>query len=62
MKTIKRIFVLLLISTMTVVAQEKIKEKPDSPVLTGPYLGQKPPGMKPEPFAPNLLPDCKYSA
>ncbi|TFH39035.1 MAG: hypothetical protein E4G95_02190, partial [Bacteroidia bacterium] len=25
------------------------------PELTGPYLGQKPPGMKPEIFAPGVL-------
>ena len=30
--------------------------KPDDfPFLKGPYLGQKPPGMKPEIFAPNLV-------
>jgi hypothetical protein len=27
------------------------------PVLTGPYLGQQPPGMEPEPFAPGILMD-----
>jgi hypothetical protein len=30
-------------------------EKKDFPVLKGPYLGQKPPGMTPELFAPGLL-------
>jgi len=40
-------------------AQGSPKDKSDFPVLKGPYLGQKPPGMTPEPFAPNLLPD-KY--
>ena len=28
--------------------------------LTGPYLGQKPPGMKPEVFAPDILPASNY--
>ncbi|MEP3226304.1 MAG: hypothetical protein ABJO01_10035 [Parasphingorhabdus sp.] len=27
----------------------------DSPVLEGPYLGQKPPGLTPEPFAPGIV-------
>ena len=40
-------------------AQENKKDKSDFPVLTGPYLGQNPPGMIPEPYVPNLLPD-KY--
>jgi hypothetical protein len=29
--------------------------KDDWPVLKGPYLGQKPPGMKPEMFAPGII-------
>jgi len=29
--------------------------QPDFPVLTGPYLGQKPPGMTPEIFAPGIV-------
>ena len=40
-------------------AQENINNQLNYPILRGPYLGQKPPGMIPEPFAPNLLPD-KY--
>jgi len=40
-------------------AQEKTKDKTVFPVLTSPYLGQKPLGITPEPFAPNLLPQ-KY--
>jgi len=35
-------------------AQEK-KDKSDFPVLKGPYLGQKPPGMTPEIFAPGIV-------
>jgi hypothetical protein len=52
------LFVLLSLTFFTICqAQEITKDKPDFPVLTGPYLGQKPPEMTPEPFAPNLLPD-----
>jgi hypothetical protein len=29
-------------------------QQTDFPVLKGPYLGQKPPGMKPEVFAPGM--------
>lgn len=32
----------------------------DSPKLTGPYLGQKPPGMTPEPFASGIIPSTRY--
>jgi hypothetical protein len=42
---------LLLITVFTINAQEK-----DIPKLTGPYLGQKPPGMTPELFAPDIFP------
>lgn len=31
------------------------KDKSDFPVLKGPYLGQKPPGIKPEIFAPSIV-------
>jgi len=36
-------------------AQEKTKNKSDFPVLEGPYLGQKPPGLTPEVFAPGVI-------
>jgi hypothetical protein len=32
-----------------------LKAKEDFPILKGPYLGQKPPGLKPEVFAPGLV-------
>ena len=35
-------------------------EKEDSPVLTDPYLGQKPPGLQPEVFAPGIISDPDY--
>jgi hypothetical protein len=41
---------LLLFATLSINAQET-----DFPKLTGPYLGQKPPGMKPEIFAPGII-------
>ncbi len=47
--------------------QEKEEKKADNqkkesfPVLKGPYLGQKPPGMTPEVFAPGIISVDKYS-
>jgi hypothetical protein len=35
--------------------QDSEKSKEDFPVLKGPYLGQKPPGMTPEIFAPGVI-------
>ncbi|GAF76899.1 unnamed protein product, partial [marine sediment metagenome] len=58
MKTIKKIIVILLtlvISTMPVLAQERVEDKSGFPILKGPYLGQKPPGMTPELFAPEIM-------
>jgi Tol biopolymer transport system component len=45
----------LFISTLLAFAQENKTDKSDFPILTGPYLGQKPPGMIPEIFAPGLV-------
>ena len=42
------IFIFALLSTKLLVAQEV-------PLLKGPYLGQKPPGLKPEVFAPGII-------
>lgn len=36
-------------------SQEKEKNNSDFPILRGPYLGQKPPGMTPEIFAPGII-------
>lgn len=48
---IKTIFsCLLLITAITIKAQQS-----DFPKLTGPYLGQKPPGTTPEIFAPGIV-------
>ncbi|MEL7063503.1 MAG: hypothetical protein AAFP00_07165, partial [Bacteroidota bacterium] len=49
---------LVLISTISlnaVIAQEQIKSASDFPLLKGPYLGQKPPGLVAEPFAPGII-------
>ena len=58
MKTIKKLIVVLLalfISTAPSLAQENTKDKSDFPVLKGPYLGQKPPGLIPVIFAPGVV-------
>ena len=40
----------------------QVKEKPnDFPILKGPYLGQKPPGKKPEIFAPGIVSKANYT-
>ena len=45
----------------TFITQQE-KQNDDFPVLKGPYLGQKPPGMTPEIFAPGLLNTKKMGA
>lgn len=52
MKTIVKFFFLILIVTNLLNAQEKTAEFAE---LTGPYLGQKSPGMTPELFAPGII-------
>lgn len=51
------IFVLLTLffSAYPALAQKSKKDKSDFPILKGPYLGQKPPGIKPEIFAPGII-------
>lgn len=44
------LIICLIISAISIKAQEK-----DFPKLTGPYLGQKTPGMTPEVFAPGIV-------
>jgi Tol biopolymer transport system component len=46
--------VIILISFVFTTSNAQAQET-DFPKLTGPYLGQKPPGMNPELFAPDLL-------
>jgi Tol biopolymer transport system component len=51
------VFVLcLLCFAQSCIAQENSTDATQFPVLQGPYLGQKPPGMEPELFAPGILP------
>ena len=52
MKTLLNFIVLLFLLDCIVVAQQTSTEFPK---LTGPYLGQKPPGMTPELFAPGIV-------
>ena len=52
MRTMLGLFVLLALLGSGVFAQEKA---PEFPKLTGPYLGQKAPGVKPEVFAPGII-------
>ena len=40
---------------MPAMAKENTKDKSDFPVLTGFYLGQNPPGLTPEIFAPGII-------
>ena len=47
---------LILISSVLLVAAIRISARQtDFPKPTGPYLGQKPPGMTPEIFAPGII-------
>ncbi len=43
------------VSLNVVFAQKKSENDSDPPRLKGPYLGQKPPGTTPEPFAPGIV-------
>ena len=52
MKRIKIIFIGICI---TLLAMNNLLAKNDWPVLKGPYLGQKPPGLKAEIFAPGII-------
>ncbi|MBN1211119.1 MAG: PD40 domain-containing protein [candidate division Zixibacteria bacterium] len=50
MKKAAILFCVLALTTWSALSQES-----DSPELTGPYLGQKPPGTVPEVFAPGIV-------
>ena len=57
MRTIKKTIIILVaifISTSPMLAQGTIEGKSEFPVLKGPYLGQKPPGLTAEIFAPGI--------
>ncbi|WP_420386566.1 hypothetical protein [Roseivirga sp.] len=55
MKTKQVLILCILLTLNSVVAQETVKPGAYDPNLSGPYLGQKPPGLTPEPFAPGLV-------
>ena len=55
MKTMKLLIFICVISLNFVFAQEKIEKHANHPALEGPYLGQKPPGLIPELFAPDII-------
>jgi len=63
MKTMKLLVLTWVISLNTILAQESMKSDFSFPILEGPYLGQKPPGLIPEAFAPGLVttPGWEYS-
>jgi hypothetical protein len=46
---------------VTHILAENREKDIDFPILEGPYLGQKPPGIKPEIFAPGIVSVDKYS-
>jgi hypothetical protein len=54
MRSIHSILFLVLICTCTPQMQDKADEG-SFPVLTGPYLGQEPPGLEPKIFAPGIV-------
>ena len=49
----RKYYISILLSLLFVFGSQAQKE--DFPVLKGPYLGQKPPGMTPEIFAPGIV-------
>lgn len=55
MKKMKLLILISIISLNTVFAQDNKENKRNYPLLEGPYMGQKPPGMVAEPFAPGIV-------
>ena len=51
----------LIINCLMLMILMGCEKQHDFPVLKGPYLGQTPPGMKSEVFAPELFSDFKYT-
>ncbi|PKI14307.1 PD40 domain-containing protein [Colwellia sp. 12G3] len=47
------IFIAVLLSSLTI--SSKSYSQDDFPILKGPYMGQNPPGMVAEPFAPGII-------
>jgi hypothetical protein len=55
MQKIKLVILTIIISLNSILAQENKEKDPYLTRLEGPYLGQKPPGLTPEVFAPGIL-------
>ncbi len=55
MKTTKFLILAIVISLNSVFAQEDSKSASSFPLLEGPYLGQRPPGLTPKVFAPGIV-------
>ena len=55
MKTTTLLILIFTISINTSFAQEKNENHPDFPTLEDRYFGEKPPGLTPKPFAPDIL-------
>jgi hypothetical protein len=55
----KAIYIGIIILTVSIFSN--FTQQNDFPILKGPYLGQKPPGMTPEIFAPGIISTDSYS-
>ncbi|MBL6446742.1 PD40 domain-containing protein [Fulvivirga sp. 29W222] len=55
LRIVKTLLLINIISLSAVQAQENSESGFDFPLLEGPYMGQKPPGMVAEPFAPGII-------
>ncbi len=55
MKRTKYFILTLIMSLNSLFAQENTESDFDFPILEGPYMGQKPPGIIPEIFAPGIV-------
>jgi hypothetical protein len=51
----KRIFISIIFLLSVLTISSKSYSRDELPILEGPYLGQKPPGMMAEPFAPGII-------
>ena len=60
MTVTKLLMVIITVSLNTVLAQNTFKNDPDFPASEYRYLGQKPPGLTPELFAPGIVSTEEY--
>ena len=56
------VLILVWLVSLIIFPPKHIKADPDFPQLTGPYLGQQPPGYRPERFAPDIVNDDVHTA